>query len=168
MHPATDPPAPARLREPANRVSPRAPLLWGLNAAGPLVGVLVVLLFGEQAGWFTLPAWLWPAYALLALGYVLGMPLVRYRVHRWESTASAVYTQTGWLARERRIAPMSRVQTVDFDQSALGRLLGLATVTVTTASAAGPLQLAALQVDVALRLVDELTRRAEADQGDAT
>jgi membrane protein YdbS with pleckstrin-like domain len=89
-------------------------------------------------------------------------------VHRWESTASAVYTQTGWLARERRIAPMSRVQTVDFDQSALGRLLGLATVTVTTASAAGPLQLAALQVDVALRLVDELTRRAEADQGDAT
>jgi membrane protein YdbS with pleckstrin-like domain len=63
---------------------------------------------------------------------------------------------------------MSRVQTVDFDQSALGRLLGLATVTVTTASAAGPLQLAALQVDVALRLVDELTRRAEAEQGDAT
>ena len=67
------------------------------------------------------------------------MPRVRYRIHRWESTDTAVYTQTGWLSRERRIAPMSRVQTVDFEQGPIDRLLGLASVTVTTASAAGPL-----------------------------
>lgn len=156
------------LREPAHRVAPLAPVLWGFSAAVPLVGLLLLLLVGDRAGWFAVPDWLWPAYAVLAGGYVVAMPLVRYRVHRWESTATAVYTQTGWLSRERRIAPMSRVQTVDFDQSAVGRLLGLATVTVTTASAAGPLRLAALDVDVALRLVDELTRRAEADHGDAT
>ena len=107
-------------------------------------------------------------YVVLAAAYVVVMPLVRYRVHRWESTDTAVYTQTGWLGRERRIAPMSRVQTVDFDQSAVGRLLGLATVTVTTASAAGPLRVVGLDVEVADRLGAELTRRAEADRGDAT
>ena len=91
--------------------------------------------------WFDVPLWVWPLYAVLAIAYVVAMPRVRYRVHRWESTETAVYTQTGWLSRERRIAPMSRVQTVDFEQSAIGRLLGLASVTVTTASAAGPLRI---------------------------
>jgi membrane protein YdbS with pleckstrin-like domain len=102
------------------------------------------------------------------VGYAVAMPAYRYRVHRWESTATAVYTQTGWLARERRIAPMSRVQTVDLQQTALSRLFRLANVTVTTASAAGPLRIEALDVAVAERLVDELTRQTEAEAGDAT
>ena len=71
------------------------------------------------------------------------MPQWRYLVHRWETTETAVYTQTGWWARERRIAPMSRVQTVDYAEGAIARLFGLATVTVTTASAAGALSIAA-------------------------
>jgi hypothetical protein len=96
------------------------------------------------------------------------VPQWRYRVHRWEVSANAVYTQRGWWARERRIAPMSRVQTVDFAQGPLARLFGLATVTVTTASAAGPLQIEGLDRDVALALVDELTRKADLVAGDAT
>jgi hypothetical protein len=63
---------------------------------------------------------------------------------------------------------MSRVQTVDFAQGPLARLFGLATVTVTTASAAGPLQIEGLDRDVALALVDELTRKADLVAGDAT
>ena len=95
-------------------------------------------------------------YAVLAIAYIVGMPLVRYRMHRWESTDTAVYTQTGWLSRERRIAPMSRVQTVDFEQSPLSRLLGLASVTVTTASAAGPAAIEGIDKPVADRLVEDL------------
>ena len=83
-------------------------------------------------------------------------------------TESAVYTQTGWWARERRIAPMSRIQTVDHAEGALERLFRLATVTVTTASAAGALRIAGLDRDVARRLVDELTLKADAVEGDAT
>ena len=41
------------------------------------------------------------------------VPMWRYRVHRWEIRPQAVYTRTGWLVQERRIAPISRVQTVD-------------------------------------------------------
>ena len=65
-------------------------------------------------------------------------------MHRWEVTDTAVYTQTGWWSRERRIAPMSRIQTVDHAEGAIARLFGLATVTVTTASAAGALEIAGL------------------------
>ena len=96
-----------------------------------------------------------------ALAYVLGVPQWRYLVHRWEITETAVYTQRGWWARERRIAPMSRVQTVDYAQGPLARLFGLATLTVTTASAAGALRIDGLDRAAALALVDQLTLRAE-------
>jgi membrane protein YdbS with pleckstrin-like domain len=137
-------------------------VLRGDYVPAPLVVATVVVEL------FTLPAWAWVAYAVVAIGYAVVMPIYRYRVHRWESTDTAVYTQRGWVSRERRIAPMSRVQTVDFDQTAVSRLFRLATVTVTTASAAGPLRIEGLDTETAERLVDELTRRTEAEAGDAT
>lgn len=156
------------LRDPAHQVSPRAPFIWTLGAVVrsillAVVAVVVLLVWDRWPAW-----WVWVAYAVLAIAYVVVMPTYRYRVHRWESTATAVYTQSGWLTRERRIAPMSRVQTVDLQQTAVSRLFGLANVTVTTASAAGPLRIEALDVGVAERLVDDLTRRTEAEPGDAT
>lgn len=158
-----------QLRDPAHRVSPRARTLWQLEAA---VEALVVIVAGVVAALLWAPdALRWALVAVvvvLAGGAALVVPLWRFRVHRWEVSATAVYTQRGWWARERRIAPMSRVQTVDFAQGPLARVFGLATVTVTTASAAGPLQIEGLDRDVALRLVDELTRKADLVAGDAT
>jgi uncharacterized protein len=157
------------LREPAHRVSVRAPYVW---AAAALVRAILLatslVVATVVAELFTMPAWGWVLYAGVALAYVVVMPVYRYRVHRWESTETAVYTQRGWLSRERRIAPMSRVQTVDFEQGVVSRLFGLAQVTVTTASAAGPVRIDGLDRRVAERLVDELTRRTEAEPGDAT
>ncbi len=171
---AAEPDAPPRpgpnpaLREPVHQVSRKAPVLWAVGAGIRGLVLLGGLVAAEAMGWIDVPWWAWLLYATAAIGYVAVMPGVRYRIHRWESTETAVYTQTGWLARERRIAPMSRVQTVDFEQSAVARLFGLATVTVTTASAAGPLRIAAIDKTVADRLVDDLTRRTEAEAGDAT
>ncbi len=160
-------PASPTLRDPSERVSVRAPWLW---AAGALAFVAVVAVAGVVADlvWLDVPWWAWPTYAVVAIGYVVAMPVYRYQVHRWESTETAVYTQRGWLARERRIAPMSRVQTVDLEQGPVARLAGLAQVTVTTASAAGPLRIEGLDLPVAQRLVDDLTRRTAAEPGDAT
>jgi uncharacterized protein len=115
-----------------------------------------------------LPWWAWVLWVLVLAAYVAVVPSWRYLVHRWEVTDTAVYTQTGWWARERRIAPMSRIQTVDHVEGAIARLFGLATVTVTTASAAGALGISGLDKDVARRLVDELTMKADAVEGDAT
>ncbi|ROR92818.1 PH domain-containing protein [Nocardioides aurantiacus] len=157
-----------RLRPPRHRVSSRAPVMWALGSLFGDLLVLAALLVVRWFDWFDLAWWVW---ALLGVNVVVGVvvsPLVRYRVHRWESTDSAVYTQSGWLSLERRIAPMAKVQTVDVEQGAFARLLGLATVTVTTASAAGPVKIEGIESATADRLVAELTRRTTAEAGDAT
>jgi membrane protein YdbS with pleckstrin-like domain len=69
--------------------------------------------------------------------FVAIVPLWRYRVHRWDIGPKAVYTRSGWLIQERRIAPISRVQTVDTYRGPGGPAVRLANVTVTTASSAG-------------------------------
>ena len=170
---ATDPEARARavLREPAERVSRRAMLMWTVEA---LVGA-TVLLAGQVVWWFVDSSssrtahWVVGAVWLAAAAaYAVVMPRWRYRVHRWESTARAVYTQTGWLWQERRIAPLSRVQTVDLERGPVAQLLGLASVTVTTASAAGPVRIHGLDLPVATALVQALTAATAAETDDAT
>ena len=160
--------APA-LREPSQRVSPRARLMWTLEAVVQVAfpTVALVVLSGPVDA-FSLPWWAWLLWVVVVAAYVAVVPSWRYLVHRWEVTDTAVYTQTGWWARERRIAPMSRIQTVDHVEGVFSRLFGLATVTATTASAAGALEISGLDKQVARRLVDDLTVKADAVEGDAT
>jgi len=158
------------LVEPANPPSRKAPLVWAIGAAIPWL-ILVV----GQVVWFAIdsrPLWL---HALAAAASMLGIvvfvvvvPLWRYRVHRWDIDPKAVYTRTGWLVQERRIAPISRVQTVDTERGPLDQLFGLANVTVTTASSAGAVRIAALDSDVADRVVARLTDIASLGAEDAT
>jgi hypothetical protein len=143
--------------------------MWTLTAgleAAALLAVLIVV--GPVTDWLPIAWWAVVLVGLVLAAYVAVVPRWRYAVHRWEVTDTAVYTQTGWWARERRIAPMSRIQTVDHAEGAVSRLFGLSTVTVTTASAAGALEIAGLDRLRALALVDELTIKADTVPGDAT
>ncbi len=160
-----------RLRPPRHRVSPRAKRYWLVRAAigwvfplGAQV-VALVLSFDSLVHWAVVTL---PVTVVLIAAHLTIMPQWRYRVHRWESTGQAVYTQAGWFNQERRIAPVSRIQTVDSSRGPLEQLFGLTNVTVTTASAAGPLKIDGLDRDTAQRLVDELTAETQAEQGDAT
>ena len=159
------------MREPAHRVSTRAVGMWTVEA---LVGV-AVLLAGQIVWWFVddrasrSAHWLVGAvWLVLSVAYVVVMPRWRYRVHRWEATQHAIYTQAGWLRQERRIAPISRVQTIDLERGPVAQLFRLASVTVTTASAAGPLSIHGLDLPVAQELVESLTAAAIRERGDAT
>lgn len=157
------------LREPGQRVSPRARTLWRVEAA--LEGaftLLVALVVGYVWAPFDVRWWMPALLGAAVAAYAVVVPAWKYAVHRWEVTATAVYTQTGWWARERRIAPMSRIQTVDYAEGPLQRLFGLASVTVTTASAAGALEIAGLDRDRARALIEELTLKADTAPGDAT
>ncbi|MBW0118463.1 PH domain-containing protein [Pseudonocardia abyssalis] len=156
------------LRPPAHQVSPRAVRWWQLRALLWLValgGPQLVLLLTTGA-----PAWAYPLAATVAvvLVYVLVVPRILFRIHRWEITDEAVYTLSGWLVREWRIAPISRVQTVDTQHGPLQQLLKLATVTVTTASARGAVKIAGLDAREAAELARTLTETTQATPGDAT
>ncbi|SDG20885.1 hypothetical protein SAMN05216553_106183 [Lentzea fradiae] len=145
-------------------------MLWTMQAA-----LFWLVLFVPQLIVFLLvsepPTW---EVALLAATGAVGLlhtavePSWRYRVHRWETTPDAVYTLSGWLSQEWRVAPVSRIQTIDTKRGPFQQILGLATVTVTTASAAGPVEIEGLDHDVARRLVVELTNTTQATPGDAT
>jgi membrane protein YdbS with pleckstrin-like domain len=105
---------------------------------------------------------------VLAAAHVAVMPRWRYAVHRWEAAPHAVYTQSGWFDQERRIAPVSRIQTVDTERGPVEQLFGLTNVTVTTASAAGALKINGLERETADRLVDDLTAATQVAPDDAT
>jgi membrane protein YdbS with pleckstrin-like domain len=138
------------------------------DALRALVLMAFLVMTSGPWDWWTIPTWVLVLLGALLLAYAVLVPQWRYLVHRWEVTDTAVYTQTGWWARERRIAPMSRVQTVDHREGALSRLFGLATVRVTTASSAGALTIEGLDRARALQIVSDLTRMADSVPGDAT
>jgi len=159
-----------RLRPPANRVERRAIWWWMtqdlFEALGPalVLGVLAIVIE---------PARFWLVFALVAvlvvgIPYALIVPFWRFQVHRWEVTADAVYAKAGWLWQEWRVAPMSRIQTVDTERGPLERSFRLSSLTVTTASAAGPIKIVGLDHELAADLVQRLTETTQATQGDAT
>ncbi len=159
-----------RLREPAHRVSAKAVGYWRTSA---LIWDLLLVAVAVVT-YVVVPHRPWWATGLLVLLVVLtgahltAMPSIRYRVHRWEVSDVAVHTLSGWIGRETRVAPISRIQTVDSHQGALMRVFALASLTVTTASAAGPITITCLDADVAKQLVAQLTEVTAASEGDAT
>jgi len=160
--------SPAALRAPRNRVHPRARQWWTIRA---LIGVAVLLVPQLVALMIAGNQWLVPAVVatvVLGAAYVVVMPRLRYQVHRWEASPEAVYTLSGWLSREWRVAPLSRIQTIDTQRGPLQQLLRLATVTITTASAAGPLKIDGLDAEDAAELARDLTEATNRAPGDAT
>lgn len=163
------------LREPAHRVHRTAVWLWaaqGLMLAAVVsavvIGLSVALPDDVPAGvsvplavlrWLLVPLWL--------VGVVVE-PLWRYRVHRWEVTAEAVYTLEGWLTRTWRIVPVSRIQTVDTTRGPLQQLLGLASISVRTASHAGSTSIEQLAAGDAEAVAHDLGLRANAVHDEAT
>ena len=170
VQPETSVTGPA-LREPEHRVSPRAVRYWIVqDLIGSLItwGVLFTIYWFVPDSW---GRWLGPIFALIMAYNVVELilePTIRYRRTRWEVTGERVFAQTGWLSREQRIAPLSRVQTVDTERGPIMRLFRLADVTVTTASAAGPITLTCLDTEVADRVTAELARITGQTKGDAT
>ncbi len=167
---STSQPGSPALRPPAHQVSPRAVPYWFVRALAGWLVVIAVQVVSLVLDWPFPP---WPAQLLavtvvLALVHLIVMPRWRYRVHRWELTDDAVYTRTGWWTQESRVAPLSRVQTVDTERGPVGRMFHLTKVTVTTASAAGPLVIDGLDDEVGMTLTAAVTAAAQIVRDDAT
>lgn len=158
------------LVEPRRRVSPRAKAWWFTKAM--IEALVVVALVGvwaladdQHRSWQVGAA---AVLALLGLVAAIIEPQWRFRVHRWDYTDVAVFTRAGWITQERRVAPISRIQTVDVERGPIAQLFGLANVTVTTASAKGPISIEGLELATAEEVVAHLTAVAARTRGDAT
>ncbi|MDN3295150.1 PH domain-containing protein [Streptomyces ficellus] len=159
-----------RLRPPNNTLNERAVGWWRtrllLLTVVPVVvaAVPAVLIEPARPGLSALAA----ALAVAGLACTAFFPRWWFTVHRWEVTDEAVYVRTGAFWQEWRIAPMSRIQTVDTIRGPLEQAFGLATVTVTTASAKGAIRIEGLDHELAAELAQRLTRITQATPGDAT
>lgn len=164
------PPAPVAVRQPRQRIERRA-IWWWMTKA--LLGPGVVLSALAIAAGIWEPARPWLVGPIIAIGVVFLAkfavePWWRYRIHRWEIGEHATYAVTGWFVREWRVAPTSRIQTVDAVRGPLEQMLGLSTLRVTTASSAGDITIAGLDRTTADTAVEQLAAVAEVTPGDAT
>ncbi len=160
----------AELRPPRHRVEKRAILLWTMHA----VTGAVIFIGGTAIAYAFLDSWrpyLGPLMIILAAVYAANiafMPTWRYLVHRWEISDQAVYALTGWVEREWRITPISRIQSINTVKGPMQQLLGLATLKVTTAAREGSISIAGLDATVAEEAARRLTEITELTPGDAT
>jgi uncharacterized protein len=161
----------AMIHNPVGRPSMRAVKFWTIDA---ILGwaffaalQLVWMLIGNL---WTSPLHLWGLglTVLAAIVHASIMPRWRYSVHRWEVTDDAIFVRSGWLTQETRVAPISRLQTVDSRRGFLSRMMGLTTIKITTASSAGALTIHALDDADAEEVVAKLAAIAQLNAGDAT
>ena len=163
------------LRPPAHRVSPHAQVLWAAQGVLFCVVVAATVVGVSIALPDDVPRWLevvlavarWLLLPLVLLSVVVE-PVWRYRVHRWEITEDAVYTLEGWISRTWRIVPVSRIQTVDTTRGPLQQLLGLASISVRTASHAGSTGIEHLDAATAQAVAHDLGLRANMVRDEAT
>jgi membrane protein YdbS with pleckstrin-like domain len=159
------------VHEPSGHPSERAVRFWTWNSIiGWVVFSMLQLVWMLIGNTWTSPL-RWGGLGLtvvVAILHVSIMPRWRYRVHRWEVTEDAIFVRSGWLTQETRVAPIVRLQTVDSRRGFLSRMMGLTTVTITTASSAGALTIHALDHDVAREVVAKVTELAQHSSGDAT
>ena len=160
------------LREPATALDPRVRTLWlveNLLATG-LAALLVAggtvaaaMLDATTAAWLVGILGGLVVVALSVLSFVSAG--LDYRHFRYEVTDLGLYVARGWMWQRHQVVPHARVQTVDTTAGPLMRALGLVAVQVRTASAAGSTSIPGLVPDVADRLVEDLARRAELEEG---
>ena len=171
----TTAPAPAPAREPAWSLSRSAIGLWVTESVissvflGIVAALVVIFVPSDAPGALSQLGWAAPAAVLLYAAIAIGIrPWFKHRVYRWEITADAVFTRTGWLSQTWTLVPISRIQTVDVTRGVLQQLFGLSTVAVLTASSQGTVQIWHLESDVAQQVADDLAHRAEQVRDQAT
>ena len=141
-------------------LDPKVVQLWrltGLMSSILPLGALSVVGFLV----FDAAAWVVAAVALaLLLLLVVWYPPARYRRWRWRLTPLALELRYGVLVHQHEAVPYFRIQQIDIAQGPIDRVLHLATLQVTTASASGSATLGGIPSGDAPGIRAELLARA--------
>lgn len=139
---------------------------WRLSAAlgsllPALIAVVLGFVFAGGWGWLVLGA----VTALVGFAVVI-YPRMRYRRWRWQLTELAIELRSGVLVRTQETVPYFRIQQIDIAAGPVDRLLGLASLQVTSASASGSATLPGIAAEEAPQVRAELLARAAAAVGE--
>jgi uncharacterized protein len=162
--PSTGPPADApprpHLDDRERSLDPRILQVWRVFAAVRLVPLLLI---GTVTGVLTIDGWGWliglGLLGLLALSLLWYQP-ARYARWRWRLTDLALELRRGVVIHQQETVPYFRIQQIDVIQGPVDRLLGLAALQVTTASASGSVGLPGIPAADAPAVRAELLARA--------
>ena len=147
--PEPEPTVPPPGADAPRALDPRIVLVWRLSLIPALV-IPTTILTGLLAGLAPFPGWIVLVPVAALLGLTLGpLQTLRWRRWSWRLTDTAIELRSGVLTRRHTVVPLFRVQQIDLLEGPIERLLGLATLTVTTASAAGSVSLPGLAADTA-------------------
>jgi len=126
---------PSELTVEQRSLDPRIRTIWIART------VLVGLVLGAiaAAALFSLGVPLALAIAVVPVPAIvfLPLPILRYRIWRYEIREDAIYLERGVITRVRTVVPYVRIQHVDTSRGPLARAVGLATVVVYTAGSRG-------------------------------
>jgi membrane protein YdbS with pleckstrin-like domain len=137
----------------------RIVLVWRLAAIPTLIPPVLAL--GLLVAATPVPAWAVALPAAVIVPLVVGpLQTLRWRRWSWRLTDRAIELRSGVMTRRHVVVPHFRVQQIDVLEGPLERLLGLATLRVTTASAAGSVDLPGLTASMAPGVRGELLARA--------
>ncbi|TVR32358.1 MAG: hypothetical protein EA388_12130 [Nitriliruptor sp.] len=142
------------------KLDPRMVIVWrvfgGLSLLFPLTALSV-------AGYLLVSPAPWAVPATAAIVWIIGVtwyPGARYRAWHWRLTDIALELRYGVLVHRHEAVPYFRVQQIDISQGPFDRLLGLATLQVTTASASGSAGLPGIPAADAPQIRMQLLARA--------
>jgi membrane protein YdbS with pleckstrin-like domain len=157
---APDPTMPPPGADGIRALDPRIVLVWRFGLIPSLI-LPATVLGGMLARLLPVP----PLAVVIPLAVLIGLvigPLqtLRWRRWSWRLTDSAVEIRSGVITRRHVVVPHFRVQQIDVLEGPIERLLGLATLTLTTASAAGSVSIPGLLADAAPAVRTELVARA--------
>ncbi len=137
----------------------RIVLVWRIALIPALIPPALAL--GLLIGVAPVPAWTIALPVAAVVGLVVGpLQTLRWRRWSWRLTDRAVELRSGVVTRRHIVVPHFRVQQIDVLEGPIERLLGLATLRVTTASASGSVELPGLTARVAPGVRSELLARA--------
>lgn len=137
----------------------RIVLVWRLALLPALI--LPTIALGLLVRVVPVPGWMLALPAVALVGLIAGpLQTLRWRRWSWRLTDTAIELRSGVLTRRHAVVPHFRVQQIDVFEGPLERLLGLATLTVTTASAGGSVSLPGLLATTAPSVRGEMLARA--------
>ena len=124
------------------------------------ISVVTILLLTEAAGDVFLAVSLCVGIpVVLLLGFILIMPLLRYKMYAWGYDDKRIVVKQGVIFRQRVVIPVCQIQDLHRTQGPIMMILGLSDVTISTAGS--NFDISTLTTDAADRLIDALEQHLE-------